>query len=58
MLLRKERTVSHTELTHRAGGFVIVKILTEDATELSAGDVVIVGTNAGLDSSTVGLASR
>ena len=48
----------HTELTHRAGGFVIVKILTEDATELSAGDVVIVGTNAGFDSSTVGLASR
>jgi uncharacterized phosphosugar-binding protein len=48
----------HTEVTNRAGGFVGVTILSEDAEELQAGDVVIIGTNAGFDSSTVGLALR
>jgi uncharacterized phosphosugar-binding protein len=48
----------HTELTDRAGGFIGVKVLSEDAAELSAGDVVIIGTNAGFDPSTVGLALR
>jgi uncharacterized phosphosugar-binding protein len=48
----------HTEVTHRAGGFIGVAILSEDAAELRAGDVVIIGTNAGFDSSTVGLALR
>jgi uncharacterized phosphosugar-binding protein len=48
----------HTELTHRAGGFISVMILSEDAAELNAGDVVITGTNAGFDPSTVGLALR
>jgi uncharacterized phosphosugar-binding protein len=46
----------HTELTGRAGGFISVKILSEDAAELRAGDVVIIGTNAGFDPSTVGVA--
>jgi len=48
----------HTELTGRAGGFVILRVLTEDEPELGAGDVVIIGTNAGFDPSTVGLAVR
>jgi uncharacterized phosphosugar-binding protein len=48
----------NTEVTHRAGGFVDVAILSKDAAELRAGDVVIIGTNAGFDSTTVGLALR
>jgi uncharacterized phosphosugar-binding protein len=48
----------HTELTGRAGGFVILEVLTEGEAELGAGDVVIIGTNAGFDPSTVGLAMR
>ena len=47
----------HTELVHRAGGFVDLAILQSD-TALRAGDVVIIGTNAGFDASTVGLALR
>jgi uncharacterized phosphosugar-binding protein len=47
-----------TEITHRAGGFIDPTILSEDAAELQAGDVVIIGTNAGFDASTVGLALR
>jgi uncharacterized phosphosugar-binding protein len=47
-----------TEITHRAGGFIDPTILSETATELRAGDVVIIGTNAGFDASTVGLALR
>lgn len=45
----------HTELTNRAGGFVDLQILRDRGT-LGAGDVVIIGTNAGFDASTVGLA--
>ena len=48
----------HTEVTHRAGGLIGPAILSEDAAELRAGDVVIIGTNAGFDASTVGLALR
>jgi uncharacterized phosphosugar-binding protein len=48
----------HTEVTHRAGGFIDVTILSKEATELQTGDVVIIGTNAGFDPSTVGLALR
>ena len=48
----------NTEVTHRAGGFIGVAILSEEAAELGAGDVVIIGTNAGFDPSTVGLALR
>ncbi len=48
----------HTEITHRAGGLIDPAILSEDAAELQAGDVVIIGSNAGFDSSTVGLALR
>ena len=47
-----------TEITHRAGGFIDPTILSEDAGELQAGDVVIIGSNAGFDASTVGLALR
>src|SRR5581483_11384500 len=45
----------HTELTGRAGGFIDLTIL-RDRRTLRAGDVVIIGTNAGFDASTVGLA--
>lgn len=45
----------HTEITERAGGFVGVAILSKDIAELRAGDIVISATNAGFDSSTVGL---
>lgn len=45
----------HTELTQRAGGFIDLSIL-RDRRELKVGDVVIIGTNAGFDASTVGLA--
>jgi uncharacterized phosphosugar-binding protein len=48
----------HTEVTDRAGGFIDPKILSADAAELRAGDVVIIGTNAGFDAATVGLALR
>ncbi|MGH2391430.1 MAG: DUF2529 family protein [Chloroflexota bacterium] len=48
----------HTEVTHRAGGLIGPAILSEDTAELRAGDVVIIGTNAGFDSTTVGLALR
>jgi uncharacterized phosphosugar-binding protein len=47
-----------TEITHRAGGFIDSTILSENASELRPGDVVIIGTNAGFDASTVGLARR
>jgi uncharacterized phosphosugar-binding protein len=47
-----------TEITNRAGGFIDPTILSESADELRAGDVVIIGTNAGFDASTVGLALR
>jgi uncharacterized phosphosugar-binding protein len=47
-----------TEVTHRAGGFVDPRILSPDGAELRAGDVVIVGTNAGYDAITVGVALR
>jgi uncharacterized phosphosugar-binding protein len=48
----------HTEVTNRAGGFVGVTVLSKNAAELRSGDVVIIGTNAGFDPSTVGLALR
>ena len=38
----------HTEVTARAGGFVDPAILSAEGTELRAGDVVIIGTNARL----------
>jgi uncharacterized phosphosugar-binding protein len=48
----------HTEVTHRAGGFIDPTILSDEAAELRSGDVVIIGTNAGFDGTTVGLALR
>jgi uncharacterized phosphosugar-binding protein len=48
----------HTEVTQRAGGFIDPRILSAGAAELRAGDVVIIGTNAGFDAGTVGLALR
>lgn len=46
----------HTEITYRAGGFIDPQIMGEDIAGLRAGDVVIIGTNAGFDATTVGLA--
>jgi len=48
----------HTEVTHRAGGFMDPRVLSAEASELLAGDVVIIGTNAGVDPITVELALR
>jgi uncharacterized phosphosugar-binding protein len=48
----------NTELTYRAGGFINLSILSRDLRELKSGDLVIIGTNAGFDQSTVGVALR